>query len=110
MGKLKDEVKAGLPDLSETPSESHDLKSSSPGVVGDANSHLAVHTNVEVNTSSIAAPHAKKAKLQQQLHNVERQVTVLHARRTAVVWAKSKVANPNAGLRLGDQLDQQLRR
>lgn len=79
MGKVKPHAAGGLPDMSETPSESHASKSSSPEVaLGAVNSQQAGRPEAEIDTSCLAAPHAKKLKLQQQLQNVERQVTARH--------------------------------
>lgn len=90
MVKVKRDARGLLTDISETPSESNASKSSSPGVAPEQalqaadsqaarpDNHVDSRPDVGINTTSIAAAHAKKVKLEQQLQNVERQVTVRH--------------------------------
>lgn len=77
MTQLKRDTKVALADASETPTESNASKSCTPELVYEAaDSQAAAKPQMDIDASSIAAPHAKKAKLQQQLQNVERQVNV----------------------------------
>ena len=80
MTQSKRDALNALADVSETPTESNASKSCSPELVHEAaDCQAAAKPQLDVDASSIAAPHAKKAKLQQQLHTVERQVTAEQA-------------------------------
>ena len=101
MVKVKRDARGLLTDISETPSESNASKSSSPCVAPEQalqaadsqaagpDKHFDPRPDVGINTSSIAAAHAKKVKLEQQLQNVERQVIVRHMASTHAIQEQS---------------------